>query len=183
MPRKRIEINKKVGAVRVRASRTGGASLSTSPTRGITLNTKHGLRLSKTFKGLTLGTQNSRSVVRGRWGTDNTKINLSKSGFSVSQKNALGTYNFRRPKLSSANIMGVQVRGALGRDLALAGLAISLITVLIQLAFWLLWLAFSVAVVVIRFSYRLILFLGSLLIFLLIDLPRQLRAKQTPATH
>ena len=62
---KRIEINEKVGPIRGRISRTGGMTGSISPLKGVTLNTKHGARVSKTYKGLTLGLQNFNSVVRG----------------------------------------------------------------------------------------------------------------------
>ena len=64
---KRIEINEKIGPVRGRISRTGGMTGAVSPLKGVTLNTKHGARVSKTYKGLTLGLQNFNSVVRGRW--------------------------------------------------------------------------------------------------------------------
>ena len=55
MSKKRIEINEETSGVRLRASRTGGVNLSTAPAKGITLNTKHGARVSKTYNGLTLG--------------------------------------------------------------------------------------------------------------------------------
>ena len=84
MSKKRIEINEETSGVRLRASRTGGVNLSTAPAKGITLNTKHGARVSKTYNGLTLGFQNLDSVVRGRWNIGKTNINLSKSGLSLS---------------------------------------------------------------------------------------------------
>ena len=110
---KRIEINEKAGPGRVRVSRTGGVSASVSPLKGFTLNTKHGARVSKTFKGLTLGLQNLNSVVRGRWSTkkEGLNVNLSKSGLSVSAKNSLGTFNFKNPNRSSATFAGIQIRG------------------------------------------------------------------------
>ena len=73
---KRIEINEKVGPIRGRISRTGGITGAVSPVKGVTLNTKHGARVSKTYKGLTLGLQNFNSVVRGRWSTKDKKVNV-----------------------------------------------------------------------------------------------------------
>ena len=81
---KRIEINEKVAGVRERASRTGGVNASVSPVKGITLNSKHGSRVSKTFSGLTLGFQNLNSVVRGRWSGGGMNLNLSKGLILIS---------------------------------------------------------------------------------------------------
>ena len=134
---KRIEINKQLGPGRIRASRTGGLSASTSPVKGVTLNTKHGARVSKTYKGLTLGMQNSNSVVRGRWSTRDGRanLNLSKSGFSASLSNSLGTFNLKNPKRSSATIAGIQVRGSKAAWIAGAGLIFDLAIALLRLAF------------------------------------------------
>ena len=176
--KKRIELNEEAANVRLRASRTGGVNVSTAPAKGITLNTKHGARVSKTDKGLTLGLQNFNSVVRGRWSVGSNNINLSKSGLSFSNKNALGTFNFTRPKSSSATVAGIQVRGSTGAIIAFAGMAISLIsaaaTVLMVLVPHLLlslaWVAHTL--------WSGVLVIGSLLIFLVIDVPKQLLQKR-----
>ena len=125
MSKKRIEINEETSGVRLRASRTGGVNLSTAPAKGITLNTKHGARVSKTYNGLTLGFQNLDNVVRGRWNIGKTNINLSKSGLSVSNKNPLGTFNFTRPRSSSSTIGGIQVRGTNGAVIAFADMILN----------------------------------------------------------
>ena len=60
---KRIELNKKImKGIRARVSRTSKPNLSFKPFRNITFNTSHGLRVSKSFYGLTLGFQRSNSV-------------------------------------------------------------------------------------------------------------------------
>ncbi len=176
---KRIEINEEAANVRLRASRTGGVNLSTAPVKGVTLNTKHGARVSKTYKGLTLGFQNLNSVVRGRWSIGNNNINLSKSGFSLSNKNALGTFNFTRPKSSSATVAGIQLRGSTGAIIAFTGMVISLISAAVAavmvlvpyLLLFLAWLAHT--------FWSGILVIGSLLIFLVIDIPMQLLQKHS----
>ncbi|AGY91182.1 hypothetical protein SPICUR_00785 [Spiribacter curvatus] len=84
--------------------------------------------------------QNGRFVLRGRYGPDVAKVNLSKSGVSVSSKVGLGTINWLRPGASSAKFAGVQFRGqkaaaANGIYLALMGLA-SLTRGFFRLAAW-----------------------------------------------
>ena len=106
--KKRIEVNEKVAGVRGRASRTGGVNASVSPLKGITLNSKHGARVSKTYKGLTLGLQKYNSVVRGRWSSGGINLNLSKSGFTLSTKGLFGTFNILKPNRSAATIFGIQ---------------------------------------------------------------------------
>ena len=88
--------------LRIRASRTSGINAAVHPLKGLTFNTKHGLRASKTFKGLTLGFQRGNSIVRGRWSSENglLNLNLSKSGFTLSSKSKYGTYNISRPNRS-----------------------------------------------------------------------------------
>ena len=135
---KRIEINEKIAGVRERASRTGGVNASVAPVRGITLNSKHGARVSKTFKGLTLGFQNLNSVVRGRWSSGNMNLNLSKSGFTFSTKGLFGTYNILRPKRSSATIGGIQVRGTAGMIFSLIGVILNFGWMLVSFAIGLL---------------------------------------------
>ena len=112
-PLKRIEIKAGSPKFRIRASRTSGLNAAIHPLRGLTFNTKHGLRVSKTFRGLTLGFQNGNSVIRGRWSSKNNllNLNLSKSGFSLSSKSRYGTYNISNPNRSSFKYAGVQIRG------------------------------------------------------------------------
>ena len=174
---KRIEINEGVAGVRVRASRTGGINVSASPVKGVTLNSKHGMRVSKTFKGLTLGAQNFSSVVRGRWSAGAMNINLSKSGLSASNKNALGTFNFRRPKYSSTTIMGIQVRGTVGAVISFIGMLVSLIVFLIKAVFFLVPRIVLLAAWLLQLVWNSLIFLGSLIIYLVIDLPKQIFGK------
>jgi len=133
-PIKRIELNKGTSKFRLRFSRTGGASASVHPLKGLTLNTKHGLRLSKTFKGLTLGFQNGNSTVRGRWSSKNQllNVNLSKSGFSLSSKSRFGNYNFTNPNRSSFKFAGIQIRGKNAKGLAFFATVINLIIIIIK---------------------------------------------------
>ena len=171
---KRIEINEEVSGVRLRASRTGGFAASASPAKGITLNSKHGARVSKTFKGLTLGAQNFKSVVRGRWNTGGMNINLSKSGISASNKNIFGTFNFRRPKLSSSTIFGFQVRGSVAMIVTFVGMIISLIGFILKLLAFILPRLFIFFGWLMQLSWNFLIFLGSFLIYLFIDFPKQL---------
>jgi hypothetical protein len=75
-----------------------------------------------------MGFQNLKFVFRGRWSSDffGLNLNASKSGFSFSQTNILGTYNFSNPNRSSANILGFQFRGKKAAPWALLGFWISL---------------------------------------------------------
>ena len=108
----RIELKTGTKKLNVRASRTGGVNVSTQPSRGITFNSKHGLRLSKSFKGLNFALQGGNFRLRGRWQSSyGTNLNVSKSGISLSQKNSIGTFNISHPQRSSANIGGFQFRG------------------------------------------------------------------------
>lgn len=128
----------------LRASRTGGVALRAHvKAAGINLtgNTSHGFRLStRLAKNTQVAMQNGRFVLRGRYGPDIAKVNLSKSGVSVSSKVGLGTINWMRPGASSAKFAGVQFRGqkaaaANGIYLALMGLA-SLTGAFFRLAGW-----------------------------------------------
>ena len=99
----------------LRASRTGGVSLR-ARTRAaglnLTANTSHGFRVSRTVSRNTLvAFQNGRFILRGRYGSGPTKMNLSKSGISVSTRNELGTVNWLKPRYSSARVFGMQFRG------------------------------------------------------------------------
>jgi hypothetical protein len=184
MVNKRIEVNEKVAGLRARASRTGGATAAVSPLKGFTLNSKHGARVSKTFSGLTLGFQNLNSVVRGRWTGGGINLNLSKSGFSFSSKGLFGTYNLLRPKRSSATVGGIQVRGQVGMIISLIGVVIQAALSLIGLAWSLLKFSFIICVRLVPFLlwfgqlfWNLIMLGSSVLLYLLLDFPRQLLSK------
>ena len=183
---KRLEINWPIFSKksRIRLARTTfpKPSVSWHPFRGFSLNTTHGARVSKTFKGVTLGFQNFDFVFRGRWSSSFFGINLnaSKSGFSLSQTNLLGTYNFSNPNRSSANILGIQIRGKKAAPWALLGSWISLtnhlfkfligliqlvlqvIELLTRLAIWLLQLTWAVSVWVCSLSWHLLVALACL---------------------
>lgn len=78
----------------------------------VTANSKHGLRLSTGLgKGTQVALQNGRFVLRERYGRGPTRLNLSKSGVSVSTRNSIGTFNWVKPNRSSVKIAGVQLRG------------------------------------------------------------------------
>ncbi len=148
---KRIEVNKKIGKkTRLKASRTGGVSISTQPVKGVTVNSKHGLRIAKSVGGVQLASQNGRLSIRGRkkLGSKGTNLNLSKSGLSLSQKFSIGTLNLMNPKRSSANIAGMNFRGKNAQlllfiasivQLSILGLkiAIFIIQLMARLSIWL----------------------------------------------
>lgn len=99
----------------LRASRTGGVALRAQGRVGainVTGNTSQGLRVStRLAKNTQVAFQNGRFILRGRYGSDAAKLNVSKSGFSISSKTPIGTVNWIRPGSSSAKIAGIQVRG------------------------------------------------------------------------
>ncbi len=66
---------------------------------------------TRVAKGTQVAFQNGRFILRGRYGQGPTKLNLSKSGVSVSSKTEIGTINWFKPRYSSAKIGGIQVRG------------------------------------------------------------------------
>jgi hypothetical protein len=103
---------------------------------------------------VTLGFQNFNFVFRGRWSSSFFGINLnaSKSGFSFSQTNLLGTYNFSNPNRSSANILGIQIRGKKAAPWALLGLLISLPIHLFKLLIWAIQSVLQITEVVIRLA-------------------------------
>lgn len=99
----------------LRVSRTGGIAVRQQLRAGglnLTANSKHGIRVStKIAKGTNVALQNGKLRLRGRYGKGPTKLNLSKSGFSVSTKNAIGTFNLMKPNRSSVKLGGIQIRG------------------------------------------------------------------------
>lgn len=133
---KRIELR----GEHLRASRTGGVSLRKQARLGhynVTANTSHGVRLSRRIaKGTNLAVQNGQLRLRGRYGKGPTKLNLAKSGVSVSTSNALGTFNWTKPQYSSANVLGVNVRGRKAANMQLVFMLFQgLVLVLKVLAF------------------------------------------------
>ena len=110
---KRLQIKLKLGkSSNVLLSRTGGIVASFRIAKGLTLNSKHGLRISKSFGGLTFALQNGGLSYRGRWSTrSGYNLNLSKKGFSISKSFGIGSYNFTNPNRSSLTILGIQRRG------------------------------------------------------------------------
>jgi len=122
-----------------RASRTGGVSLRAQAKAAgvnITVNSQHGVRLSKGIvKGTQVALQNGRLQLRGRYGKGPHKLNLSKSGVSVSSRNALGTFNWIKPNRSSAKLFGVQVRGKKAAQLQLIFMLFQMLQTGLQLLF------------------------------------------------
>jgi len=145
---KRIEYRGK----HLRASRTGGVSIrAQGKSAGInyTLNSKHGARVStRIAKGTNVGFQNGRFILRGRYGTGATKLNISKTGFSVSTKTDIGTLNLLKPNYSSAKIGGVQVRGKnaliIQAIYAIFQLSSIIITTIFNLLLWVVKILFKV---------------------------------------
>ncbi|MEQ6886595.1 helix-hairpin-helix domain-containing protein [Salicola sp. Rm-C-2C1-2] len=99
----------------LRASRTGGVALRAQAKAAgvnVTANTSTGFRVSGTpMTNTQVALQNGRFVLRGRYGDGPTKLNVSKTGATVSTRNALGSFNWIKPNRSSAKVAGVQVHG------------------------------------------------------------------------
>jgi hypothetical protein len=140
----------------LRASRTGGVALRAQTEAAglnLTVNSNRGVRVStRVAKGTQVALQNGRFVLRGRYGKGPSKINLSKSGVSVSTKTGLGTVNWFKPRYSSAKFAGIQFRGKNALVLmVVVGLAQLLYAVAVLLAQLLvltvqvIWLGVSVA--------------------------------------
>ena len=138
---KRIEYRGKY----LRGSRTGGVSLRAQTKLAglnLTANTKHGFRVStRVARSTNIGLQNGRFVLRGRYGKGPTKLNVSKSGMSISSKTSVGTINWFKPRYSSAKIAGIQVRGQnaiyINAIVAIFQFAFILVIGSIQLLVWL----------------------------------------------
>lgn len=140
----------------LRASRTGGVSLRAQTKAAglnVTGNTRHGIRVSTRLgKGTNLALQNGNIRLRGRYGKGPAKLNLSKSGMSVSTKNKLGTFNWTNPNRSSAKVFGVQMRGKKAANLQMIYLAFALVAGLVKFAAVLVVGIFQLLAVLIRFS-------------------------------
>lgn len=123
----------------LRVSRTGGISLraqAKAAGMNVTANSKHGLRVSgRVAKGTQMAMQNGRFVLRGRYGSGPTKLNMSKSGFTVSSRNELGTFNWIKPNRSSVKVFGVQMRGRKAANAQMAFMLLSLVAVAASVAF------------------------------------------------
>jgi hypothetical protein len=143
---KRIEYRGKY----LRASRTGGVALRAQAKAGginFTANSNRGARVStRIAKGTQAAFQNGRFVLRGRYGDGPNKVNLSKSGVSVSTKTDIGTVNWFKPRYSSVKIGGVQVRGK-------NAVYLHLIVGLFQVAAYLLLFLAQVTILLVQFLY------------------------------
>jgi hypothetical protein len=143
---KRIEYRGKY----LRASRTGGVALRAQTKAGkinFTVNTNRGSRVStRIAKGTQAAFQNGRFVLRGRYGDGPNKVNLSKSGVSVSTRTQIGTVNWFKPRYSSVKIGGVQVRGK-------NAVYLHLIVGLFQIAAYLLLFLAQLAVLLVQLLY------------------------------
>ncbi|WP_127347388.1 DNA-binding protein [Pseudidiomarina mangrovi] len=106
-----------------RVSRTSAAALRAQVQAAgvnLTVNSSHGVRLSKgVLKGTQVALQDGQFRLRGRYGKGPTKINLAKSGVTLSTRNQLGSFNWIKPNRSSAKLFGVQVRGKKAAQLQL----------------------------------------------------------------
>lgn len=120
----------------LRASRTGLVSLrAQTRVAGVnaTANTRRGVRLStRVAKNTQVAMQNGRFVLRGRYGSDAAKFNVSKSGVTVSTRTPSGTLNWIKPGRSSFKLAGVQMRGYKAVWLQLAYLLVMAVVVVLQ---------------------------------------------------
>lgn len=179
---KRLELNTRIfGSTRFRLSRTNlpTPALSWHPFRGFSLNTRHGARVSKTFSGITLGFQNTRFTFKGRWQSNffGLNLNASKSGFSLSQRNLIGTYNFTNPNRSSANLFGIQIRGKKAAPWAFLGLIITLPVhiydaslVILKILLWASQLIVNLFIFVFNFLYNIFRFVFSFSWYMIVAL-------------
>ncbi len=121
----------------LRASRTGLVSLrAQTRVAGVnaTANTRRGVRLStRVAKNTQVAMQNGRFVLRGRYGSDAARFNVSKSGVTVSTRTPSGTLNWIKPGRSSFKLAGVQMRGHKAVWLQLAYLLVMAVVGVVQL--------------------------------------------------
>lgn len=145
----------------LRASRTGGVSLraqAKAAGMNVTANTSRGFRVSTTpMENTQVALQNGRFVLRGRYGEGPTKLNISKTGATISTRNRLGTFNWIKPNRSSAKIAGIQVRGKNAANLQMLYMLFAGALALLQLAVLALVWLFQAAVMVGGVLYRLAL--------------------------
>ena len=121
----------------LRASRTGGVALrAQAKAAGVSLtaNTARGVCASVApARNTQVALQNGRFILRGRYGKGPTKLNVSKSGATVSTRNWLGSFNWFKPSRSSAKLLGVQVRGKRAAQLQLLYMAVAAVVGAAQL--------------------------------------------------
>ena len=183
LTRLELKAHSKNSKFKIRASRTSGINAAVHPLRGLTFNTKHGLRASKTFKGLTLGFQRGNSIVRGRWSSENglLNLNLSKSGFTLSSKSKYGAYNISKPNRSSFKFAGIQLRGRKAAGPALIFTILTLVPTLIKSIFslaasliyalsFILMLLINILIILLRF----VQVIYDSILLITIDIPKQL---------
>lgn len=129
----------------LRISRTGGISLrKQAKLKGlnITANTTHGVRIShRVAKNTQIALQNNRLVLRGRYGRGPHRLNLSKSGISVSSKTPVGTFNWIKPNRSSFKVAGIHFRGKKAANMHVIYAVLSLLMMAAQMAMVLLSVA------------------------------------------
>lgn len=132
----------------LRISRTGGVALRKQAKiagLNVTANTKHGLRVSsRAAKNTQIALQHGRLVLRGRYGRGPTKLNLSKSGMSVSTRNSIGTFNWVKPNRSSVKIAGVQLRGKNAANIQIIYMVFMALTIVLQMCWQLLMMALQI---------------------------------------
>jgi len=145
----------------LRASRTGGVALraqARAAGMNITANTSRGFRVSGTpAKNTQVAMQNGRFILRGRYGRGPTKMNLSKTGVTFSTRNKLGSFNWMKPKRSSAKIAGVQVRGQNAAILQSIYMLFMAVGMALKMVFSMLVMLFHLSVALFRFLYHLAL--------------------------
>ena len=143
----------------LRASRTGGVALRAQAQAlgaRLTANTQRGFRVSTTpMKNTQIALQNGRFVLRGRYGSGPFRLNLSKTGVSVSTRNRLGSFNWLKPNRSSAKILGVQLRGKNAAALQVAYMIVAAAVTATGLLLRLLYGLILLLVAVLDLVYRL----------------------------
>ncbi|SEO84314.1 ComEA family DNA-binding protein [Aquisalimonas asiatica] len=121
----------------LRASRTGGVALRAQAKAAgvnVTANTSHGFRVSGTpARNTQVALQNGRFILRGRYRSGPFRLNLSKTGATVSTRNRLGSFNWFRPNRSSAKLAGVQVRGKTAAQLQIVYMLFAAVVAVVQL--------------------------------------------------
>ena len=108
-------------------------------------------------------------------------VNLSKSGFSLSSKNPLGTINLINPNRSSGKILGLQFRGSKGLAIAGIGALFSILfyltSLFLRLVYFITLRLIPVVLWLIEITVNVIRVLSALLIYIVTDLPKQLMNK------
>lgn len=107
-------------------------------------NTSHGVRVStRLAKNAQVAMQDGRFVLRGRYGGDAAKVNLSKTGVTVSTRTPSGTLNWIKPGRSSFKLAGVQIRGKKAVWFLLAHLLITVVIAVVKLTLQVVLAAFA----------------------------------------